>query len=101
MNANQHTKLQVAIGASAECGGLACRTTFQSAQAGINASSGSGSAAVDHAAATARRCARAEQVVLTALAAMLLVLFCLRSACVACEQAAPAPAAVTDYGWPA
>lgn len=57
-------------------------------------------AAVDHAAATARRCARAEQVVFTVLAAVMLVLFCLRGACVACEQPVPAPAQAPVYGWP-
>lgn len=58
------------------------------------------SAGVDHAAATERRCLRAEQGVLTALAAAMLVLFCLRGACVACEQPMPAPAAEQAYGWP-
>jgi hypothetical protein len=58
------------------------------------------SAGVDHAAETERRCLRLERVVFTILAAAILVLFCLRSACVACQENLQVPDDLPAYGWP-
>jgi hypothetical protein len=58
------------------------------------------SGAIDHAAAVERRCLRAERIVLTAVAAAVLVLFCAQGACFACNQDVPRPAAPQTYGWP-
>jgi hypothetical protein len=50
--------------------------------------------------AVERRCLRAERIVLTAVAAAVLVLFCAQGACFACNQDVPRPAAPQTYGWP-